>query len=168
MNLLIAGFGNVLREDDAFGVRLLERLRQTPLPDGVRLLEAGIGGISLVQDLLDNFDALIVLDALEGNELEGDTVGTVRVLEANVMDPRTLPARAARDVFADLHYAEPGRAMALARALGHLPERAFIVGCVIKRSEIGIGMSLEVEAALEEALARTLGLIETLHAPVGV
>ena len=113
MNILVAGFGNVLREDDAFGIRLLERLRirATEFPS-VRFFEAGIGGINFVQELQDGFDALIVLDALEAEDQAAP--GTVRVLEAQVLDPRQMPVHVARDALADIHYAEPGRAMALA------------------------------------------------------
>lgn len=65
MKILIAGVGNVLRHDDGFGVvaamRLLELKR---LPRETVVIETGIAGISLVQELLDGYDGLIVLDCL--------------------------------------------------------------------------------------------------------
>lgn len=161
MKILVAGFGNVLREDDAFGIRLLERLRARAeaWPD-VSFFEAGIGGINFVQELQDGFDAAVVLDALEGEEQAAP--GAVRVFEAQVLDPRTLPVHEARDALADIHYTEPGRAMALARALERLPARTFIVGCVARRCELGLELTPEVEAALEVAEARAVELIENL------
>lgn len=156
--ILVAGFGNLLHRDDAFGVQLLQRLRQNlQWPSEVKLLEAGIGGMHFVQELFDGYRAVVVLDAIEGN-----TPGEVRVLEANVSDLRTLPTRLQRDLLADVHYAEPGRAMAMAKALDRLPLRAYIVGCVPALVDLGIGMSPEVEAALPVAEARLMELLESL------
>lgn len=156
--ILVAGFGNLLHRDDAFGVRLLEQLRENPgLPPQVKLLEAGIGGMHFVQELFNGYRAVVVLDAVEGQN-----PGQVRVLQAQVTDPRTLPPRVARDLLADLHYAEPGRAMAMARALDMLPPRAFIVGCVPSVIDLGIGLSPEVEKALPIAEARLTELLTSL------
>ena len=156
--ILVVGFGNVLHSDDGFGVRLLERLRRNPnLPSNVRFLDAGIGGIHFVQELLQEHEAVVILDALEGK-----VPGEVRVLEAKVADPRTLPSRAQRDVLADIHYTEPGRAMALAKALNKLPKETYIVGCVPKVIDLNIGLSPEVEAALPVAERRALELIKSL------
>lgn len=154
MKLLIAGFGNVLREDDGFGVFLAQRLQGHPaLPDGVDVLEAGIGGISMVQDLMTGYDALIVLDALEG-----DMPGVIKTLTAEVPNAQDLP----RDFLADVHYAEPGRALVLAKAIGVLPETVYIVGSVVKSAELGEGLSPEVAAALDEALEVVVRLAEHL------
>jgi len=159
MRILIAGFGNSLRGDDGFGVELLERLRDSTdsLP-GIGLLEAGIGGISLVQELLGGYDGLIVLDAVEGDE-----PGQVRVLELEVGDPRERPALAVREYFADVHYAEPGRALALAKGIDLLPAAAFLVGCVPRSCELGEGLTTEVEAALEPAVRLTLDLVDAMR-----
>src|SRR5262245_35654245 len=61
---LVAGFGNVLRADDGFGVEVLRRLRERgPIP-GVDLIEIGTAGIRLAQELLTPYDRLIVVDAM--------------------------------------------------------------------------------------------------------
>src|SRR5262245_42936705 len=61
MRILIAGVGNVLRGDDGFGVLLLRELqKEISTRNGVRFFESGIAGVSLVQQLLDGYDALIV------------------------------------------------------------------------------------------------------------
>ena len=53
--LLIAGMGNDLCQDDGFGIVVLRRLAETGVPGGVRLYEAGIAGIGMVQELMDGF-----------------------------------------------------------------------------------------------------------------
>lgn len=157
MKIFIAGFGNVLREDDGFGVFLSQRLqKRDDLPEEVTVLEVGIGGISMVQDLMDGYDALIVLDALEG-----DTPGQVKTLVAEVPDAENVP----KDYLADVHYAEPGRAMVLAKAVGVLPETVYIVGAVVQRAELGEGLTPAVEKSLETAETIVFNLIRDLLKP---
>lgn len=154
MKVLVAGFGNLLREDDGFGVALLKNLQERDdLPAGVTLLEAGIGGISLVQELLDGFDAVIVLDALEG-----ESAGRIKVLAAEVPDAADVP----RDFLADTHYAEPGRALVLAKAVGVLPAEVYIVGCVAQSAEIGETMTPAVQSAVAEGAGTVIDLIRRI------
>lgn len=160
MKIIVAGFGNVLREDDGFGVFLAQRLQaRDDLLEGVTVHEVGIGGISMVQDLMDGYDALIVLDALEG-----DTPGQVKTLTAEVPDAQDVP----KDYLADVHYAEPGRAMVLAKAMNVLPEMVYIVGAVVQTAELGEGLTPVVEAALEKAETTVMQLLNDLQIdPVG-
>src|SRR5262245_64122763 len=97
MRVLIAGVGNVLRGDDGFGVEALRRLEEAGPHPGVTFFESGIGGVALVQQLLDGYDALIILDALD----RGAAPGTVLVLQPNA------PAPGASSEPIDLHQAGP-------------------------------------------------------------
>ena len=59
--ILIAGVGNELRQDDAFGVLLAQKLQQEVLfPPSVKVMEIGSAGIHLVQQLFDSYDILIL------------------------------------------------------------------------------------------------------------
>ncbi len=163
MKLLVAGFGNLLLGDDGFGVLLMRRLQAVAdLPPGVQFLDAGIGGISLVQELLSGFDALVILDAVEGG-----TPGTVHVRAAEVANVDQLSAAARRDCFADVHYAEPNRALLLARAVGVLPPYVYIVGCVPGAVELGETLTPAVDAALQPAQDAALALLRDLVRPPG-
>ena len=65
--VLVAGMGNALRGDDGFGIEVVRRLNQrSDLPPEVRVIEVGIGGIPLVQELLDRYGLLIIVDAVAG------------------------------------------------------------------------------------------------------
>ncbi len=78
MKILVAGMGNVLRGDDGFGIRVVEELTKNfNLSEGVDVYEAGIGGIALVQELMNGYDALIDVDAVG----KGAAAGTLFVLE---------------------------------------------------------------------------------------
>ena len=62
--VLVAGVGNVLRRDDGFGIVVAERLAQRDdLPPGVRVIETGIGGVGLVQELMDRCEELVIVAA---------------------------------------------------------------------------------------------------------
>ena len=161
MKVLIAGFGNVLRRDDAFGPLLVRALERRELGAGVTLLEAGIGGVSRVQELQGGYDAAILLDAVEG-----DRPGQVKTMSLEVRDPASLGTRAARDYLADIHYAEPGRALALAKGIGALPARTYLVGCVPRSCDLGEGLSAPVANALSEAEERVIELLGRLRRDV--
>jgi hydrogenase maturation protease len=154
--ILVAGVGNVLRGDDGFGVRLAHALAADPrLPAGVKVIETGIGGMSLVQELMDGFDALILLDAFDR---DGEP-GQIFVLEPTLPDLEGLTPSERRDYFADTHYATPLRALSLAAATGTLPRLLRIVGCQPARTDrFEIGLDPVVEAAIPDALERVLAL----------
>lgn len=126
--VLIAGVGNLLRGDDGFGVEVARRLLATPprIPGATAtVIETGIGGMHVVQELLAGYDALVILDAVE----RGAAPGTLFLLEPERVQPSTWPAEVLRDFFADTHYAEPSHALALAEGVGVLPPRVLVLGC---------------------------------------
>jgi hydrogenase maturation protease len=159
--VLIAGMGNVLRGDDGFGVEIARRLvNGGGLPAGVKVVEVGIGGIHLVQELMERYDALVLIDAVE----RGSQPGTVHLLEAEVPDLVAWPEDERRDFLADMHYATPSKALILARALGVLPPKVFIVGCQPEvYEELGIGLSETVAPAVAAATEQVLQIVEQLR-----
>lgn len=146
----MAGVGNVLRFDDGFGVAVAQRLQQQRLPDGVAVMDVGIGGIHLVQELLsDPVDHLVVIDAVD----LGRPPGTVMVIRPDVVDVSLLSEIERRDELADMHYATPERAFMLARALAVLPGSVWVVGCQPQDVDwLGEGLSKSVEGAIEPAI----------------
>lgn len=149
MRILVVGVGNVLRGDDGFGVEVAEVLGGVDLPAGVEVHEVGIGGIHLVQELLTPADGLIVVDAVDRD----CPPGTLVVLRPDVPDLHALEAGDRRTQLADMHYAEPGRALMLARGLGVLPEKVVVVGCQTGDPDrLGQGLSTPVAAAVPRAV----------------
>jgi len=140
MRTLIAGFGNVLRGDDGFGVEVIRRLRErAPIPD-VELMEVGTAGIRLAQELLTPCDRLIIVDAMQ----RGGAPGRVYVVRVESVE-------AAGEV--DLHLAVPARALAVAKALRVLPPEIYIVGCEpLEVDELTTEMTPSVLGAVEAAL----------------
>ena len=160
MRILVAGVGNVLRADDAFGVEVAHRLEAMELPADVRVVETGIGGIALVQELQDGYDALIVADAVD----RGRQPGTIMLIDPEIVDVHALTLDQRHDLLADMHLATPERALMLARALGVLPDRVLMVGCQPTDADaVGQGMSDAVTAAVGVAVEEILRQVENLQ-----
>lgn len=147
MRTLVAGFGNVLRGDDGFGVEVIRRLAEGPIPAGVELMDVGTGGIRLAQELLGGYDRLIIVDAMN----DGDAPGTlyVRAVEG-ITDATEI----------DMHLAVPSRALTLAKALNSLPPEVYLIGCEpLHVEELAMDLSPPVSAAVEAAVARVRELL---------
>ncbi len=145
MPILVAGVGNVLKGDDGFGIRALAAFRQQSLPDDIRCLETGIGGMHLVQELMRGYDAVILFDAVD----RGEAPGRVMVLEPILPDLDDLSESERRDYFSETHYALPVRALTLAREVGVLPAVVRIVACQVADAD---SFSLRVHQAVEAAI----------------
>ncbi len=161
MRVLVAGVGNLLRAADGFGIEVARRLDGRELPEGVRVVETGIGGVALVQELLEGWDALVVVDAMD----RGRPPGTVMLVVTDVVDVESLTWEQPHDLLADMHLATPERALMLARALGVLPAEVLMVGCQPVNAEwLGEGLSAPVAAAVDVAVSEILCHVAALGA----
>ena len=134
--VLVGCVGNVLRGDDGFGPTVAERLS---LPRGAKVVETGIGGIALLQELMAGWDGLVLVDAVDS----GDAPGTVT---------RTVPEVGEAVHVPDVHLANPERVLSTAKGMGVLPGRIVIIGCQpADVDELGEGLSPPVERAVEIA-----------------
>lgn len=154
--ILIAGIGNIFLGDDGFGVDVAQRLRERPLPAGVEVGDFGIRGMDLAYALLEEYDALIMLDAAN----RGEAPGTLYLIEV----PVDRPGAAAIDT----HGMDPVKVLNLARELGARPIPTFVVACepnVLASGEEGemvIGLSETVAAAVGEAVVMVESLVDKI------
>ena len=161
MKILIAGVGNVLRADDAFGVELAHKMQAMTLPKGVTVVETGIGGMALVQELQLGYDALVVADCVD----LGRPPGHVMMILPDVIDVHALSLEERMDMLADMHLATPERVFMLSKALGVLPEKLLMVGCQPEDPETpGKAMSETVTRAIDVAINEILRHIDELLA----
>ena len=161
MRVLVAGVGNLLRGDDAFGAEVARRMEKLELPEGVKVVETGIAGMALVQELQEGYDALIVADAVD----LGRPPGQVMMILPDVIDVHALEPDARRDLLADMHLTTPSRALMMSKALGVLPPKLMMVGCQPVDAETpGEPMSEPVTAAVEVAVREILRHVEELRA----
>ncbi len=156
---LIAGIGNELRQDDAFGMELVKQLKIEEFPNGVKFQEVGIGGIHLVQELHEGYDLLIMVDAVEWGESPGHIY--LREVES-ISDINEMPLHEKRAFLADMHYTNPTRALMLAKALNVLPPKIYILGCEAKEhADFAVGMSEVVQAAIPFAIEKLKAFLKT-------
>jgi len=158
--VLIAGIGNVLNGDDGYGVTVAQRLAQrADLPVAVKVVETGIAGISLVQELFDGYDVLIIVDAVD----RGGAPGTIYLLEPDVPDLAQWPYEQRQDFLANMHMTTPSRALILAKALHVLPPAVYMLGCQPTiYDDLVIGLSEPVERAVELSVERLLSELRHL------
>lgn len=159
--VLVACMGNVLRGDDGFGVAVARELAIRDLPPDVTVIEVGIGGIHLVQELLTGYQALVIVDAVD----RGAEPGSVFLLEPRVPALDPLPERERSALLADTHYAVPSRVLVMAKALGVLPSRAWILGC---QPEDGESLSLDLSEAVGDAVPEAVERLERLWEELGL
>src|SRR5262245_39805418 len=105
--ILIAGIGNIFLGDDAFGVEVVRRLVQRPLPDGVRVVDFGIRGLDLAYDLVNGYEAVILVDATP----RGGQPGTLYVLEPTREE---MPDAADAGLMVETHALDPVKVLRLA------------------------------------------------------
>jgi hydrogenase maturation protease len=161
VNAIVACFGNVLRADDGVGPAVAQALLEEPLPDGVRVLEVGIGGVHLLQELLAGpVDVLLIVDAVD----LGRPAGTVVVQRPDVLDVSTLSVDRRRDELADMHLATPARALTVALGMGVLPLTTLVVGVqTTDTEEPRHGLSATTSRAVPVAAAEVRRLLRTVE-----
>ena len=150
MKVLVAGFGNVLRGDDGFGVMVARALiARGDEPTELKVIEVGISGITLVQELLDGYNGLILVDSVQ----RGGEPGTLYVFEPDVEDPESFQRLELYECMADIHQTDPSRALLLAKALGVLPRKVLIIGCEPQCcDDLGAELSEPIQRAVEKVL----------------
>jgi len=163
MKILVAGVGNVFFSDDGFGSEVARRLLAAPgtLPASVDVVDVGIRGMHLAYQVLDGYEALVVVDAARAAGEPGTLTLVEHVLTA-----------ATGDAAFDPHGMEPDAVLelvgALARGVGEGGlDRVLVLGCVPADVGAGMGLSPPVAAAVDEAVDAVGRIVERLieHRP---
>lgn len=152
---LIACIGNIFLGDDAFGCAVASRLASHKLPSEVRVVDFGIRGLDLTYALLEDWEQVIVVDAVP----RGGTPGTLYIIEPELSDMTAEPQPTALDA----HEMDPLRALRLAITLGAKLPKLRIVGCEpspVAEHDLESGLSAAVECATEAAADLVESLIE--------
>lgn len=143
MRTVVLGLGNILLGDEAVGVRVVEasEARLGPLGD-VAFVDGGTSTMELL-DQLAGAEALVIVDALRGDEPPGTVVR---------VDGSELPAFFGRTRLSPHQVGLPD----LLAALGLLeaaPREVVLIGIVPESLAQGLGLTPAVAAALPRACA---------------
>lgn len=141
--VLVLGLGNLLLQDDAAGLRLLEALQAAHGPDPrVDFVDGGTQGLMLLS-LLEDRNAVLLLDAVG----HGAAPGTVHHIE----DARKRAPRGHAGAAGGAHQMNAGDLLATAELLGQLPPRIAVIGIEPAIVRTGIGLSPAVAASVPAA-----------------
>ena len=154
---LVAGVGNILLGDDGFGCEVVRRLRESDVPEGVRVVDYGIRGMHLAYDLLDEWDLLILVDALP----DRGAPGRLEVIEIR---PEHLGVDDAGTGGLNAHDMSPVAVLSSLGALGGRPPPTVLVGAQVADTGDRIGLGAQVAAAVPAGVDAIQAL---LGAPTG-
>lgn len=158
--ILVAGIGNIFLGDDAFGVEVVHRLLERALPEGVEVGDFGIQGFDLAYEMLENYDANILIDATP----RGGTPGTLYVI-----DPEVNTWENAEQMTPATHGLNPVQVLTMVKQFGGQLRNVRIVGCEPESfgdDEGMMGLSESVATAVPEAISLVEGLIASLQREV--
>lgn len=142
--VLIIGYGNTLRGDDAFGPRVAELLRETEIAASIEILSLH----QLTPELMDTLsraDLAIFLDAA--------AAGEPGAIAERKLDPN------ARSSAGFTHHATPEALLAGARILYGRAAEGVLISVAGADFSFGADLSPAVAARVEEAAALTRRLI---------
>jgi len=151
--VLVAGIGNLFFGDDGFGVEVAHRLAGRTLSPRVHVEDYGIRGVHLAYDVVDRYDALVLVDAVP----LGDEPGTLAVLAPDQSD-----ANAATDAALDSHRMTPDAVLRGLAMLGVRLDGLYVVACQPETIAPGIGLSAPVAGAVERACDLVVDLVDQL------
>ncbi|HZB60720.1 MAG TPA: hydrogenase maturation protease [Actinomycetota bacterium] len=158
--VLVAGVGNVFLGDDGFGVEVARRLAGETLagetlPGWVRVGDFGIRGVHLAYELLEGYEAAILVDASP----RGEAPGTVYVIEPDLDGEPDPAVEDGTGGLVDAHGMEPDAVFALLKALGGDIPKLLVVGCEPAEVSERMGLSPPVAGAVDQAMAVVRELI---------
>jgi hydrogenase maturation protease len=158
--ILIAGIGNIFLGDDAFGVEVAQRLAGRPMPEGVSVRDFGIRGLDLTYALMEDYDAIVLVDAAP----HGEKPGTLYVIEPHIINDGS---ESESDPLIETHGMSPMKVLRMVKAMGGKSKRLLLVGCepaTLGPEEGHMGLSEPVQAAVDEAIVLVESLIHQLCA----
>lgn len=151
--ILVAGIGNIFLGDDGFGCEVIRNAEIQQDDSGVRVTDYGISGMHLAYDLMDEWDTLVLVDAVPSR----GSPGTLHVFQADhESDSAALGF--------DGHSMDPAAVFASLRALGGSPPYTVVVGCEAGSVEEGIGLTEPVAKAVPRAARAVEEIVAALQA----
>lgn len=152
--LLVLGLGNLLCQDDGVGVAAVAcLLRQYEPAEGVRVLDGGTLGLSLLPTL-ESADIVLIVDAIRSDGPPGSFVRLEGEEVAHAAEHRL-----------SVHQVGVSDLIGAARWQGSLPSRLLLLGLVPESMDLGVERTPAVEAALPALVDRVVAECAALGYP---
>jgi len=160
--ILIAGVGNIFLGDDAFGVEVVREMLTHPAAEHVRIVDFGIRGLDLTYALLEDYEAVILVDATP----RGQAPGTIYLIEPEARDPAACGELSQNDLLIETHGMHPEKVLRLVLGMGGKLRRVLIVGCEPTPFDPEQDMDMNLSPAVKAAIPEAIKLIESLIAKI--
>lgn len=164
--IAVFGIGNLLRSDDAFGPRVIERIDALGImPSSVRVADLGTPGLDLASHVA-GFDLVVLIDTVMIDAPPGTLV---RLSKDDLVAPRdaTCPPHTPRPPRPPhtprprmtMHDAGIEDAIALAELAGNPVGEVELIGVVPVCLDQGVSLSPHVEAAIDRAVNEAVRIV---------
>jgi hydrogenase maturation protease len=173
MTVGVFGIGNLLRSDDAFGPRVVQRIESAfQFSSDVYVADLGSPGLDLAMHIA-GFDLLILIDTVA---MDGEPGKLWRLTREDLVPSELAVAPAHRaEVHPKMtqHDAGLADALCLADLYGCPPGEVVLIGVTPACLDQGVGLSEAVEAAIEPAVGAVLdelrraGVTVLVESPAG-
>ena len=147
---LICGVGNKLKRDDGLGPFVIEQLEDTPMPEGVDVVDYGISGFKCALKL-EGYDKVVFVDAISLPGFEPGRLHRLKITKEKLMKSPKLS-----DFSLSMHETDLERIMATAAVLNIYPDEVVIIGCEPFDTAVGLGLTKSVEAAVPKIIELVL------------
>lgn len=144
--VLVLGVGNLLLQDEGFGVRVIQAMeeRRVALPPDVTLLDGGTAGFALLNPIAEA-EKVVVVDVVRG----GSPPGTLYRFDTREIGVRRMPMDS-------LHQVDLYQVLEALEQLGERPEQVVVIGIEPKVIDVGLELSPEVAAKVDRAIELVL------------
>src|ERR1700739_4352493 len=161
--ILVAGIGNIFLGDDGFGSEVVRNAEIAQDDPGVRVIDYGISGMHLAYDLLEEWDTLVLVDAVPSR----GSPGRLHVFHADHQaDTKPDTESGSAPPAVDAHSMDPSAVFASLRALGGSPPYTVVVGCEAGSVEEGIGLTEPVAKPVPRAARAVEEIVAALQTPM--
>jgi hydrogenase maturation protease len=149
MSILVLGLGNLLMQDDAVGVHVVQRLQQQFLfPPQVRVLDGGTLGLDLLP-YIEEAEQVLIIDALEMRAAPGSMHRLVgEEVPRAFAGKLSVPQRGLQDL------------LAVAELQGTLPAEVVVLGVQAVSIDMGLELTPAVAAALDGLIDAVLAQLQ--------
>jgi len=141
--IAVIGVGNILMADEGVGIRVLDKLKERGVPEGIDLIDAGTSFFDIAPTL-EGYRKIIIIDATRGGKSPG-TLYKFRESDINVHNEGAI----------SLHDFGVVESLKLERLIRQISDNIVFIGIEPKN----IKPSLELSDTIENVINRVIDLV---------
>ena len=147
----VLGLGNILLGDEGVGIRAIERFQERyQVPEYVEVLDGGTSGLDLLPVLRPG-SALIIVDAIKPENHPGFMLRLEGIEVPSYLSAKLSP-----------HQIGLPDLLATAELLDRMPSKLVLLGIEPKDLELGVRLSPELEALLDDLAEKVAAELQAL------